>query len=292
VTKKFGPGANTDEAVNSLKDLYFSIIPQCIHTLKKAVAAYNIQGSMATAALQEILKLVDLLHELATAAVTQPKEIQPRPVGSISYQISQPTRYNLKDIRNLKKSILTELSLREREQEWAEEELWRPQRERRLQELREREDAEIRRKRNERHRLQGEFWRAVQNDFFPRPWNRVLQTDIARLEAARKGKGRQESVELGNPRMRMVEARRGNSEESRPGSDQNVERVSVFPANNVKANSSMSLLSKEDTLIFIDCMRYEQGKSTRCPQNESQILMTYRCGSVRESCRADWQKHG
>ncbi len=114
----------------------------------------------------------------------------------------------------------------------------------------------MRRKRAVRRRSQGESWWAVKNNYFPGPWNRILQTDIANLEAARKGKGRQESLELGYPRLIRAESRRANSEESRQG----VERVSVFPANNVKANNSMSFLSKEDTLIFIDCMRYEQGK--------------------------------
>jgi hypothetical protein len=260
LTERFRPGYDTEKVEATLIDLYFNIIPEGIHVLKKAVAVFNIEGSMNTAALQEILRLVDLLYDLANAAVTQPKEIQPRPAGSISYQISQPTRYNLPTIRKLQKLILAELTFREREKERAKEELLRPERERRLREEQEREDSEISRKRDERRRMQGEFWRAVQNNFFPHPWNRVLETDIARLEAARKGKGRQESVELGNPRMRMVEPRRPNSEESRPGSDQGVERVSVFPANNVKVNSSMSSLSKEDTLIFIDCMRYEQGK--------------------------------
>jgi hypothetical protein len=58
--------------------------------------------------------------------------------------------------------------------------------------------------------------------------------------------------------MTRAQSRRANSEQSGQG----VERVSVFPGNNIKANSSMSLLSKEDTLVFIDCMRYEQGKKT------------------------------
>jgi len=90
----------------------------------------------------------------------------------------------------------------------------------------------------------------------------MLQHEIARLEArsssqrqesaARKGKGRQESVELGYARA--------HREESRHRDDQDVERVSVFPPNNVNDQSGLKSLSEEDTLIFIDCMRYEQGE--------------------------------
>ena len=71
--------------------------------------------------------------------------------------------------------------------------------------------------------------------------------------------------------MRVVERRRARSEESHGQSDQGVERISVFPANNVKENSSMSSLSKEDTLIFIDCMRFEQGRAHSMHTTESQI---------------------
>ncbi|PMD35533.1 hypothetical protein L207DRAFT_117530 [Hyaloscypha variabilis F] len=255
VTERFGPDLNEKKAKAMLTDLYFKVMPNCFHALKEAVAVYNTQGSMETDGLEEIFKLINMLYDLASAAVTQPKEIQPKPKGRVSYQISQPTRYNLPDIRKVRKEILMELNSREREEERAKQELLRPERERQFFEGQQREEAEIRRKREERHRLQGESWWTVRNNYFPGPWNRILQTDIARLEAARKGKGRQESVELGYPRMSRAESRRANSEESRQG----VERVSVFPANNVKASSSMSSLSKEDTLIFIDCMRYEQG---------------------------------
>ncbi|KAE9380535.1 hypothetical protein N431DRAFT_498374 [Stipitochalara longipes BDJ] len=247
VTERLGLDFDDEKPTATLTDLYFNIIPNCIYALKKAVAVYNVQGSMETDFLQEILLLVSLIHDLADAAVAQPKEIQPRPATSLSYQISQPTRSNLPDIRSLQKIIKAELRFRTREKERAKKELSREERERQFVEKQEQEDAEIRRKRDERHRMQGESWWTVRNNYFPSPWNRILQTDIARLEAARKGKCRQESVELGYPRMSRAESRQG------------VERVSVFPANNVKANSSMSSLSKEDTLSFIDCMRYEQG---------------------------------
>jgi hypothetical protein len=258
LAERFAPDSDAEKEEAMLTDLYFNIIPKCIHALKNVVAVYNIQGTMTAAALEETLKLVDLLYDLASTAIRQPKEIQPKPEGSVSYQISQPTRYNLPEIRNLQKMISAELSFREREKERAKEELLRPERERQLLEEQEREDAEILRRREERRRLQGESWWAVRNNYFSGSWNRMLQSDIAKLEAVKKGEGRQESVELGYPPMTRAQSRRANSEESGQG----VERVSVFPGNNVKANSSMSLLSKEDTLVFIDCMRYEQGKET------------------------------
>jgi hypothetical protein len=258
LAERFGPDSDAGKGETMLTDLYFNIIPKCIHALKNVVAVYNIQGSMTAAALEETLKLVDLLYDLSSTAIRQPKEIQPKPEGNVSYQISQPTRHNLPEIRTLQKMISAELSFREREKERAEEELLRPERERQLLEDKEREDAEILRKREERRRLQGESWWAVRNTYFSGPWHRILQSDIAKLEAVKKGKGRQESVELGYPPMTRAQSRRANSEESGQG----VERVSVFPGNNIKANSSMSLLSREDTLVFIDCMRYEQGKET------------------------------
>jgi len=272
VMVRFGPDFDDKKKRAILTDLYFNVIPKCIHALKTAVAVYNIRGSMETDALGEILKLTDFLYDLANTAVTQPKEIQPKRVGSVSYQISQPTRSVLPDVRSLQKKILVELNFRERETNRAKQEQERPERERRLLEEQRREEAEIRRKRAERRRMQGESWWTVRNNHLPGLWNRALQTEIARLEATRKGKGRQESVELGYPRVNRAESRRANSEESRHG----VERVSVFPANNVKANSSMSSLSKEDTLVFIDCMRYEQGK-TISYQTFCLNLMTCRC---------------
>ena len=266
LSERFHPDRDQKEEV--LTDLYFNLLPEIIHALKQAVAVYDVEGSMKTDALQEILKLADILYDLANGAVTQPKEVQPE---SISYQISEPTRSNIPKIRKFQKSIFNELVSREREEERAKEELQRPERERRLREEQEREVAEIRQKRAERRRLQGKSWWNVQNDFLPSPWKRVLQTDIARLEANRKSRSRQESVELGYPRMRVVERRRARSEESHGQSDQGVERISVFPANNVKENSSMSSLSNQDTLIFIDCMRFEQGRAHSMHTTESQI---------------------
>jgi hypothetical protein len=258
LAERFGPDSDSGKGEAMLTDLYFNIIPKCIHALKNVVAVYNIQGSMTAAALEETLKLVDLLYDLSSTAIKQPMEIQPEPEGSVSYQISEPTRYNLPEIRNLQKMISAELSFRGRGKERAEDELLRPELERQLLEDQEREDAEILRKREERRRLQGESWWAVRNTHFSGPWHRILQSDIAKLEAFKNGKGRQESVELGYPSMTRAQSRRANSEQSGQG----VERVSVFPGNNIKANSSMSLLSKEDTLVFIDCMRYEQGEET------------------------------
>jgi hypothetical protein len=257
LAERFGPDSDSGKGEAMLTDLYFNIIPKCIHALKNVVAVYNIQGSMTAAALEETLKLVDLLYDLSSTAIKQPMEIQPEPEGSVSYQISEPTRHNLPEICNLQKMISAELSFRGCGKERAEDELLR-QRERQLLEDQEREDAEILRKREERRRLQGESWWAVRNTYFSGPWHQILQSDIAKLEAVKKGKGRQESVELGYPSMTRAQSRRANSEQSGQG----VERVSVFPGNNIKANSSMSLLSKEDTLVFIDCMRYEQGKET------------------------------
>ncbi len=251
-----------------LTDLYLNVLPEIIHVLRQAVAVYDIEGSMETDELQEILKLADILYDLANGAVAQPKDDQPK---IISYQISLPTRSNIPRIRELQKSIYNELVSREREEERAKEELQRPERQRRLLEEQEREVAEIRQKRAERRRLQGESWWEVQNDLLPGPWKRVLQTDIARLEANRKSRSRQESVELGYPRGGLAERRPARSEESHGQSDQGVERISVFPANNVKENSSMSSLSKEDTLTFIDCMRFEQGKAHSLYTAESQI---------------------
>jgi hypothetical protein len=261
LSERFNPDCDIKKAKATLTDLYFNVLPELIYALKQAVAVYDNEGSMETAALQEILKLAYILHDLANGAVTQRKEVQPRPAKSASYQISLPTRSNIPKIRELQKSIFDELVFREREEERAREELQRPELQRRLREELEREAAEISRKRAERRRLQGKSWWDVRNDFLPDPWKRVLQTDIARLEANRKSRSRQESVELGYPRMGVVERRRARSEESHSQSDQDVERISVFPANNVKENSSMSSLSKEDTLVFIDCMRFEHGKA-------------------------------
>jgi hypothetical protein len=262
LTKRLGSGPDSQKRLKeTLTDLYFHLLPEFINALRNAVAAYNNQGSMETAELKEILRVVDLLHDLAEAAVNQPKERQPRPAAkSDTYRISMPTRNNFPSIRELKKVISAELSLREREEKRAEDELLRPEREKRLREEQERVHAEMCRKREERRRRQGESWWNVQNNHFPGPWNRILQADMARLEAASKGKGRQESVELGYSRVNLARSRCAYSQQSRSGSDQSVERVSVFPANNVK-DSSMSSLSKEDTITFIDCMRYEQGKN-------------------------------
>jgi hypothetical protein len=258
LTKRFCSGSDPKEAREMLTDLYFNLIPQCIHALKWGVGVYNNQGSMETPALQEILKLVDLLHNMANIAVTQPREIQPKPAEKSSYQISQPTRKNLRQIRDLQKEILKELSFRAREEQRPIEERLQAERGRQLLEDNERKEAELRRKLEERRRLQGESWRAVRDLYVSDALNPTLQTDMANFEAAREGNSRQGSSQLSYPRTSRGDSRRAGSEES----CQTVERVKVFPANNVKADSSMKSLSKDDTLIFIDCMRYEQGKET------------------------------
>jgi hypothetical protein len=96
----------------------------------------------------------------------------------------------------------------------------------------------------------------------------MLQVNIANLEAkpspwrqeaaARKGKGRQEPVVLGYAGA--------DSAESRHRGEQGVERISMFPHNNTNEVSRIKSLTNEDMSIFIDCMRYEQGKFDGIPK--------------------------
>jgi hypothetical protein len=261
----FSTDADTTEKTDLLTDLYFHTLPQIILAIQNAVQIYDNEGSMETPDLQEISDLVKLLYDLASSAVQQPKEAQPKPKSkNHTYQISQPTRSNLPGIRSLEKMISVELRSRERAKELAEEERLRPERERRHREQQKREEADLRRKREERRRMQGKDWWDLQNDYFPEPWNQILQANIANLEAkssswrqetaARKGKGRQESVELGYAGTYGAEPRHDGED---------VERVSMFPENNINEVSRLDSLTKEDMSIFIDCMRYEQGKCDR-----------------------------
>jgi hypothetical protein len=263
---RFGTDCDTAKAKTMLTDLYFNTLPQIILAVKKGVQVYDDKGSMKTADIQEISNLVELLHDLASSAIKQPKEIQPRPtLSSSTYQISQPTRSNMPDIRSLQKMISVELRSREMAQKLAEEERLQPELLRRRREKEEREQAELLRKIKERHRIQGNSWWALKNNHSLDPWNQIPQFNITSLEAkssswrqeatARKGKGRQESVELGYSATHSVE--------SLHHGDQRVERISMFPNNNINEVSRLKSVTKEDMSIFIDCMRYEQGKFHR-----------------------------
>jgi len=248
-----------------LSDLYSNTFPHLVLALHKGIKIRDIKRSTETPILQEIADLFDLLYALSSAAVVQPSQSQPgsKELEDAWYRVQIPTKSVLSDIESLRRRLSMELKPRLQAAKIAEKMRLRPEEERQHRAKEEVEEAESRRKREEHHRMQGQSWRSIQKNYVSPPWNQMLHEEIARLEAkkssqlqesaARKGKGRQVSVELGNARV--------NSRESRHRDDQDVERISVFPPNNINHQSSLKSLSDEDTLIFINCMRYEQGKT-------------------------------
>lgn len=248
-----------------LSDLYSNTFPKLVLAIHKGIEIRDIKRSTETPILQEIADLFDLLHALSSAAVVQPSQSQPgsKELEVAGYRVQKPTKSVLSDIKSLRRRLSMELKPRLQAAKIVEKMRLRPEEERQRRAKEEVEEAESRRKREEHHRMQGQSWRSIQKNYVSPLWNRMLQDEIARLEArsssqrqesaARKGKGRQVSVELGNARV--------NSGESRHRDDQDVERVSVFPPNNINYQSGLKSLSEEDTLIFIDCMRYEKGKT-------------------------------
>ncbi|KAJ5051766.1 uncharacterized protein L3040_001538 [Drepanopeziza brunnea f. sp. 'multigermtubi'] len=273
-------GIEYDEEARSkkmLRDLYFNIFPPLVDVIQMAVDVHPAVPSIETPALQQLLDLVTCLEQLATAAILQPKEHQPRAPGNSmadSYQITQPTRHFLPNVRLIRKILSAELDERGRI-EAAKKREQRQHRQRQIDEEREkRRQADLHARIVETNRLQREAFNKRLEE--PR-WGQIL----SKIIAAKTANGTQNTQSMYRayrsdepPSEEYFGGAQDNDSQNDPfaedlaaeeqfdhflnGHDDAYDRVRVFGRNNM--NDKSRPLSDEERQIFIECMRKERGE--------------------------------
>lgn len=276
-----------------LTDLYFNIFPKLVQAVMAAAEAYGVGPSMDTSDLQEVIELVEMLHSLADRAVKQRPDLQPKPDDKENkYKIHQPTKDLLPMVRKLRKNLWKELNARihaernaeratQRQQQSQRSVDWEkmaPERDRTRRENESREKLEKRRRKRVIHKLQRQ---CLAKSLHSPVWGHVLVAEIMKEEqkAARKisqtAPMKHRAVQPNNAQeLQQVDVE--DVDYGPFGDDDGYERVSVFGKNNTHQNSRPKPLSKEDQAEFIDCMRFQQGKSTAHAFGQNYQLIIHR----------------
>jgi hypothetical protein len=252
-----------------LTDLYFNLIPDFVKVIKIGVDAHDAQGSIETPALEEISELLKFLYQLASGAVRQPSEAQPK---SKQYKTSQPTRELAPMVRQLRQKLLEEMKGRNRKLAQAEYLRKQPERDRKRREKEEEEEAENRRRRNEIYRLQRE---ALQQKLSEPLFGRILAADIER-EAAKAAERNQQSMPFRyRTSSQQTQDRHASVDqeiEDDPfrDDDEGYQRVHVFEREKTKRKidgrndeDRLKKWSEDERTYFIEGLRLYQGKILR-----------------------------
>jgi hypothetical protein len=249
-----------------LIDLYFKIIPDFVKVIKLGVNAHDAQGSIETPALEEISELLRFLYQLASGAVRQPSEAQPK---SQRYNTSQPTRELVPVVRQLQQKLLEELKSRNRKLAQAEYLRKQPERDRKRREKEEEEEAENRRRRKEIYRLQRE---ALQRKLSEPLFGRLLAADIER-EAAKAAERNQQLMPFRHRTSSQQTQERHTSvyqeveDDPFRDDDEGYQRVHVFDTEKNKRKidgrndeDRLKKWSEDERTYFIEGLRLYQGK--------------------------------
>jgi hypothetical protein len=249
-----------------LIDLYFKIIPDFVKVIKLGVDAHDAQGSIETPALEEISELLRFLYQLASGAVRQPSEAQPK---SHRYKTSQPTRELVPMVRQLRQKLLEELKSRNRKLAQAEYLRKQPERDRKQREKEEEEQAENRRRRKEIYRLQRE---ALQRKLSEPLFGRLLAADIER-EAAKAAERNQQLMPFRHRTSSQQTQERHASidqeveDDPFRDDDEGYQRVHVFETEKNKRKidgrndeDRLKKWSEDERTYFIEGLRLYQGK--------------------------------
>jgi len=249
-----------------LIDLYFNIIPGFVKVIKLGVDAHDAQGSIETPALEEISELLRFLYQLASGAVRQPSEVQPK---SQRYKTSQPTRELVPMVRQLRQKLLEELKSRNRKLAQAEYLRKQPERDRKRREKEEEEEAENRRRRKEIYRLQRE---ALQRKLSEPLFGRLLAADIEREAAKAAEKNQQLMPFRHRTSSQQTQGRHASVDqevEDDPfrDDDEGYQRVHVFETEKNKRKidgrndeDRLKKWSEDERTYFIEGLRLYQGK--------------------------------
>ncbi|KAK6581351.1 hypothetical protein PZA11_006042 [Diplocarpon coronariae] len=263
---EFFDGVKTRKMLN---DLYYVIIRRLVGLIHLAADIYPLARSIESSGLQRILTLVEILEDLASTALIQPKEFQPeQPSKSATHQIIRPTRHLMPHIRKIHESLTSERLGRERAARASGYENRSPQR-------KARRDDDARRKNFERdaRRKESKEIRRLQREILERRkaepvWGLMIVNDIVRksVKATSRNEIRRQRPhsshrdEESNPPKSIgdFDETQDDDDPFAEDDDEEYDRVSVFGKNN--KNDRSRPLSAKEKAIFVECMMKERGE--------------------------------
>lgn len=254
--------SDKDKTRTMLQDLYFHIIPSLLKVLKMANEVFLPEKSMEQEPLRNIFIIIKMLDDLATTALKQPKEYQPRSNSkSDTWHISKPTSLLKSDIRKMRKTISKELASRELQQKALQTQRLQLKWARAAEKEQQRNDAEIRRRRKENRRAR----RVAYQKLCSEPTLRRL---LRQENMARRGETMPEDRDfVGHTQINGgtqsidydQELEDGDDPFSLEEEDENAPRLSIFPTNNTNDSTHSKPLSEKEKDIFVECMMFERG---------------------------------
>lgn len=248
-----------------LTDLYFNILPELLECIKLAAQVYDENGIINTPHLREVADLIEVHYDLATAAVKQPKNSQPRKIQiapkkkNVTFQIQRPTQLNIPLLRDLLQKSKGEINSRAAAEKAAESLRLAQEHEIKRQRQERIDSQERRRRRKEVHKQQREDLARQLEDPI---WGPILRDQMARDRDAEAAKQALEDLKKARVRRSRVTEPQLPDEESIQDDpfedDQYEQRISVFPNNNRLQNESQPW-SDERMNDFIEFMRTHDG---------------------------------
>ena len=250
-----------------LTDLYFILLPQFVEAIKLGVETYD--SSMSYDTLCDLAELVDLLYELVSEALQQPKTHQPLSPRE-AYQTKKPVEVIFPIIREVRTKFRIEIKERKGHQKQAKEAKARKER------------IQLKRARAAEEYTQNKMKRALQGDQFRGHEDEMRQFKRQRLADPYRGTAKRDGFDrkMVSEALGCSEWQRSNTKTSAeaknsgprknidveddffandPFAEDGFERVSVFQANTRKIQKPMPL-SAADQGTFIQIMSTRRGE--------------------------------
>ena len=246
-----------------LQDIYFYIIPSLLKILRTATEVYPPKRSMDQTPLRHLYLFITMLADLASTALLQPRDHQPRQQSkSNSWNVTKPTSLLRPDIQRIKKAVSKEFAERELVQKADECERLRLKWARKAENQDRLKDAEIRQRRKEIRRKQREAYEQLVSQPF---MSRLLKskTEARKWHALSQGSYSPDQMEAGDG-AHDIDYDKDLPIDDDPFAEEAVDhdgpRLSLFGTNNTNDTTHAKPLSEEEKGVFVECMIFEQGK--------------------------------
>ncbi|PBP18145.1 hypothetical protein BUE80_DR011134 [Diplocarpon rosae] len=254
---------------NMLHDLYYIIIRRIVELIHLATDIYPLARSIDSSGLHRVLTLVEILEDLASTALLQPKEFQPEQSSkSATHQIIRPTRHLMPRIREIHESLTSERLGRERAARASGSENRSPETKARTDEHARQEASERDARRKESKEIRRLQRKMLEQRKAEPIWGLMIINDIVRKsgKAANRNEIRKQNScssnheDESNQLESIGDFEKTQDDDDPFAEDDNDEydRVSVFGKNN--RNDRSRPLSAEEKDIFVECMMKEQGE--------------------------------
>ena len=269
-------------STRKLANVYLDFIPKFIDAISIGVDAYTFQEPITTASIGEIANLLLLVFNMATKAVCQSDEIQPRTEDG-ACSVRRPTMEILPIIEATHKAFIAELRTRQEAQDYmdrefiAELERRRQEKESEIAQISERrqleKEIERRSRMNNLHKLQRQALDAKLADPLLAQW---IMTEVARGNIKSESWGKESMHRTHSPDVNRSSHPLAtlDYDEVSHNDLQASNQTEQTTASNRREEYRSSRWSNEVKIIFIETMRSERGSTPRSTYNRARTNIT------------------